>query len=360
MAGALSMRDAELQSRRAAADEAMAVLDARKAEAERAAQAGASKEKIASLEQGVQSAYEQARRLAEFYNSGVAQDPLTQYQSIMSQAADVQAPELSAYEWWKQNPSLLEAVPLTDEQRTANAREAFILKRVHEAANSLPPSDPLNWSNYRGPEAGHMADLEVRAAEMYGIPGTAFQGYPERRRQLESPYDYRPWNKDDYGQNLPPGQQLLEAFRIPGALYGGIGRFKDNFIAGGRAASEGRAYEAIKDFAYAAPNLLSPSFHRGGEGMADDWRPAAGRPLANAIEYANLAGELLAGGNLFRRRAPAIPAAGDLARVEQLRRELGRRYHPDVGGSVEAMKAINRAADAGDTDTLMRFMAPAR
>lgn len=302
------------------------------------------------------AAAEREEQLRQSLKHAATGHPASQYRKIMAEADEIQAPELSWWQWWQQNPSVLEAVPLTDQQRTDNARLSHVLKRVHEAANAGSPSDPMHWSNHQGPEAQHMADLQVLAAEHYGVPGSGFSGNPERRRQLESPYSYRRFNRDEDGQTLPLPEQLGEALRPLGALWGGVSRFKDNFISGGAAAAEGRWGDAGMAAAYAVPNLVSPAFHRGGPDAASDWRGYVGPGEAAAMDVAfDLPFWLTRG--VYGRSS----AAGD--RIRKVRSELLKpayqraawANHPDRGGSAEAMSRINNAMEAGDLEALLRF-----
>jgi len=315
------------------------------------------------IESEYAAAEDSARRARDHYLRGEESHPGNEYAKILREAESVQAPELSAWDWFRQNPSLLEAVPLSDQQRTDNARLAHILKRVHEASNARAQSDPFAWGNYRGPLAESMADMESQAAELYGIPGTGFTGYPERRRQLGSPYEYRPFGKDEYGQPLPMPGQALEALRPLGALYGGVSRFKDNFLSGGAALAEGRLGDAAKSLAYAVPNLASPSFHVGNAGTASDWRGYLGDGEAAALDVASEVPLFFFRGLHPSRAGRGVSVLGAEDRIRSYRdevlgpllRQAARKHHPDLGGSAEAMKRANAAFEAGDVETLRQM-----
>lgn len=354
--------DAELERRRAEYESAQQQLSELVAEAS-AHGPTATPDKQSAMRQAIDQARERAERLRQAYSYGASRHPASQFQEILREADGVKAPKLSMWDWVRQNPSVLEAVPLTGEQRDANARLSHILKRVHEAANAGTPQDPFHWSNYRGPLAKDMAEMETMAAEAYGVPGTEFSGYPERRRQLESPYQYRQWNRDEYGQLLPVEQQAQEALRPLGAVWSGASRFHDNFASGGAAAAEGRLGDAAKAFAYAVPNLVSPAFHVGGPGMESDWRQYVSGSEAAALDTAADIPLWLFRGFMPRKAGRGLSALGAEDRIRQYRDELlgpllkqaARKHHPDVGGSVEAMKRANAAFDAGDVEALRQM-----
>jgi hypothetical protein len=309
-----------------------------------------------------QAAAERADRQRQSLQRAAAIHPAKQYQEILEEAENIQAPELSGLQWFMQNPSLLEAVPLPDEARRDQARLAHVLKRVNEAANSRSPTDPFHWSNYQGPEAQHMADLQVLAAEHYGLPGTDFKGNAERRRQLESPYAYRPFGRDDEGEFIPFEGHMDEAMRPLSALYSGAYRWKDNFLSGGAAVADGRLTDAAKDFGYALPNLVSPSFHRGGAEMEGGWRQYVSPGEAKGLDMAASLPVWLARG-LYPRRPGTGLSVSTENRIRSVRDELlqplyrqaAKKYHPDRGGTQEAMQKVNAAFDAGDAETLRRL-----
>lgn len=354
--------DAELDRRRAEYDAARSSYESLLQESQAYGEK-ASPAKRAAMQRAVTEAAERAERLRQSYNYGASKHPAGQFQQILSEADGVAAPKLTTWDWVRKNPSPLEAVPLTEDQRRANARLSHILKRVHEAANAGSPQDPFHWGNYRGPMSGDMAEMETMAAEAYGVPGTDMKGYPEFRRQLESPYQYRPWNRDQYGQVLPLEGQAMEAFRPLSAVWSGVSRFKDNFAAGGAALSEGRPGDAAKAFAYAVPNLISPAFHVGGEGMDTDWREYVEPGEATAMDMAAEVPLWMFRGLYPRRPGRGLASIGTEDRIRQYRDELlgpllrqaARKHHPDVGGSAEAMKRANAAFDAGDVETLRQM-----
>ncbi len=308
------------------------------------------------------AAYDAAKRAQDHYNRGLEMHPGNELNAILSEAEGVRAPTLSGWQWLAQNPSWMEAVPLSGDQRDEQARVEFIARRVHEA-NRRPLADPMSWANYRGPSDEQMAFWEQTAAELYGVPGTEYSGNPERRRQLGSPYQYRQWNRGEDGEILPVGEQVLEGFRPLNALWGVASRFHDNFLSGGAAVSEGRGYDAAKSFAYSVPNIISPAFHRGGPGMEDDWRSYVSPGEAAAIDTAADLPWWFFRGITRPRPGRGLVAGGVENRIRGYREELlkplwkraAQRHHPDVGGSTEAMQRVNAAFDAGDVETLSRM-----
>lgn len=309
------------------------------------------------------AAGEDAERRRDWLNSAVSRHPANEYLGIVRDASSVRAPKLSGRQWWSQNPSLLEAVPRSDDERDRNAQLAYTLKRVHEAANSRQPGDAFRWDRYRGEYSNEMAGLEALAAQAYGIPNTDLKPNAEVQRQLESPYEYRKWFRDDSGDLLPAAEIPLEALRPLSAAFGGLTRFHDNFISGGSAASEGRVGDAVKSFAYAVPNLVSPSFHRGGSGTETDWRGYVEPGEAFAIDMAAEIPMWLWRGLYPGKRAAGLVPIGAEGRIRQYRDELltpafhraARRHHPDVGGTTEVMQKINAARAAGDLESLERL-----
>jgi hypothetical protein len=327
------------------------------------------------VEKEYREAFGRAQRARQYYLSGVEQHPANQYIDITEQASKITAPEMSWWQWFRDNPSILTARPKTDEERTEQARRDFVLRKVQEA-QKRDASDPLSWSNYSGPGAEAMrADMEM---------ASQYANNPLVQQAMASPYHYEPFTLlGEDGKVLPimpdpaypslPGESLTgsplgdrlvgNALRPLAALWGGVGRFHDNFLAGGAAASEGRVGDAAGAFAAAIPNLASPIFHRGGPGMADDWRQYVRPREAFAIDMAAEIPLWMTRGVLPRRPGRGLATLGPEDGIRRLQKELlqplrrraAQRHHPDVGGSVEAMKKVNAAFDAGDMETLRRM-----
>ena len=366
--------DEELRARRAAYDAAVKRLDAAKeqygqAEGFRGTQAGG------RVEGELRAAEDAVRSAAEHYNRGLEQHPANQYRQILEEAESITAPELSSWQWFKQNPGMLEAVPKSDDERAQAARAQFILQRV-QSALGRDAGGPFSWATYSGPGADAIrADSEA---------ARAYAASPSMRQAMASPYHYQPYTLlDERGEMLPlmedsvypkqygeelTGSPLVDrvlgnAYRPLAALWGGTGRFHDNFASGGAALSEGRLGDAAKSFAYAVPNLISPAFHRGGPGMQDDWRGYVGERAASAMDSAATLPFWFTRGLYASRPGGGVSVLGSENRIRQYRDELlgpllkqaARRHHPDVGGSVEAMKRANAAFDAGDVETLRQM-----
>ena len=281
---------------------------------------------------------------------GVEDHPRSLLASALAGAEQVRVPELSGFQRLYANPSLLTAVTRSDDERLANARQMYILDKIRPHTQRHPPGSPLAIDNYYGPGKDILADAMVE--DRY------FQENPAVRKMMESPYEYVPEGYSPEMEKLSPGQLVTDPLnRATGAMYGGLHRFKDNFLAFGRDLAKGRGGSAAKDFVYAVPNLVSPVFHRGGEGSEQDWRPDAG-PMAGAID---LAGELPF---LFYRGVMPNRALSAGARIRQLAdpdalnaayKSAARRHHPDVGGTTEAMQALNRLRDMGDVQGIARM-----
>lgn len=371
--------DAELAARLQAMEESMAKLEQAGRPLQRFRvpyRAAAEQSRARSrLEAEYADAAERAERARDSYVRGVEQHPAAQYRQILEEADGVKAPELSGWEWFKQNPSLLEAVPKTDKERTQDARTAFILRRVGDAA-AKSVGGPFAWSGYGGPGS----DAIQAATEAAG----AYASGPRVRVAMESPYHYQPYSLlDDNGEMLPvmgdpvypeaygdsltgsplADRVLANAYRPVSALWGGAGRFHDNFVSGGAAVSEGRLSDAAKAFGYAVPNLVSPSFHVGGPGMEDDWRGYVKPGEAAAMDLAADVPWWFTRGVYRSRPGRGLTVAGAEDRIRQYRDELlgplmrkaAQRHHPDVGGSLDAMKRVNEAFATGDVDTLRRM-----
>lgn len=301
-------------------------------------------------------------RAAEYaekrYLKDLEDHPANLYASILQGVQSVRAPRLSRYEKFRENPSLLTAVPRTDEERDQNARLLYVLDRVREHTSRHPSGSPLAIEHYRGPGADYLSEAMTEDAARQRNP--AMQGF------LESPYTYIPPGYGPDMEPLPEESLYTDTLnRVVSAPWGAAGRFHDNFLSFGAAVSEGRGYDAAKSFAYAVPNLLSPAFHRGGPGMEDDWRSYVSPREAAAIDTAADLPWWFFRGIIPGRRGRGLARLGAEDRIrsvrnellEPLRRKAAWRHHPDRGGSTEAMQRVNAAFDAGDVETLSR-MAP--
>jgi len=281
---------------------------------------------------------------------GVEDHPRNLLARAQDGAQKVSVPELSGFQWAYANPSLLTAVPRSDDQRRAAARQMYILDKIRPHTQRHPPSSPLAIDNYHGPGSDILAEAMVDDAY--------FQQNPAIRTMLESPYQYIPAGYSPDLEKLPPDRQILDPLnRATSAVFGGLYRFKDNFLAGGRDLSKGQLGSAAADFAYAVPNLVSPVFHRGGEGSEQDWRPDAG-PLVTPIEVAGELPFFFYRGVMPRRGITAgerIRQLVDPGALNAAYQKAAWRAHPDYGGTTEAMQELNRLREMGDLPGILRM-----
>lgn len=281
---------------------------------------------------------------------GIEDHPRNLLASALAGAQKVSVPGLSLFQWAYSNPSLTTALPRSDDERLANARRMYILDKIRPHTQRHPSGSPLSLDNYRGPGSEILSEAMVD--DMY------FQQNPAVREMMESPYEYVPDGYSPALERLSQEQVLLDPLnRAAGAVYGGLGRFADNFLAGGRDLARGQFADAAKDFAYAAPNLVSPVFHRGSAGSAQDWRPDAG-PMALPIELASEVPFFFYRGVMPGRAVPAgerIRQLVDPDALNDLYRAAARRHHPDLGGTTEAMQTLNRLRELGDMRGIARM-----
>jgi hypothetical protein len=281
---------------------------------------------------------------------GVEDHPQSLLASALAGAEKVRVPELSGFQRAYANPSLLTAVPRSDDERLANARQMYILDKIRPHAQRHPSGSPLAIDNYYGPGRGILADALV--SDRY------FQENPAIRKMLESPYEYVPDGYSPEMEKLAPEQMITDPLnRATGAVYGGLHRFQDNYLAFGRDLARGQGGSAFKDFVYALPNLVSPVFHRGGPGSEQDWRPDAGS-MAAPIEVAGQLPFLFYQGVMPRRALPAGERVRQLVNPDALNsayRSAAMRHHPDVGGTTEAMQMLNRLREMGDVQGIARM-----
>ena len=362
--------DAEIASRQSAYEEAMRKWRAAEAERLRAFHYAGDQHSLPKqrASEAEQSAMERAQRAGGYLRSGLEQHPAAEFDSILSEAEGVRAPELSGFQWWQQNPSVLSAEPLSRSERDEKARLDFILRRVHEASNARGQSDPMAWGNYSGPMAGRMRDMEVMAADAYGVPGTDLGGNAGLRNYLQSPYKYRGYFRDEMGNALPwkdeetghmplladAGAAAATVLMGPQVLpYRAVASAHNTALPFIRKTMEGD-FGAAADIAARSPlAALNPALSPGRKGGDYDWRAGVPSEVANALD---VTGEHVlpwfVGFPRMPLQRPQLAAAGD---AETLRRQLARRYHPDLGGSAEAMRRVNTAADAGDIRALLRM-----
>jgi|688.fasta_scaffold00668_80 hypothetical protein len=281
---------------------------------------------------------------------GVEDHPQNLLASAMAGAEKVRVPELSGFQWAYANPSLLTAVPRSDDDRLANARQMYILDKIRPHTQRHPPGSPLAIDNYYGPGKDILADAMVE--DRY------FQENPAIRKMLASPYEYVPDGYSPEMEKLSPEQLITDPLnRATSAVYGGLSRFSDNYLAFGRDMARGQGGSAFKDFVYGIPNLVSPVFHRGGPGSEQDWRPDAGS-MAAPIEVAGQLPFLFYRGVMPKRALPAGERIRQLVDPDVLNaayRSAARRHHPDVGGTTEAMQMLNRLRDMGDVQGIARM-----
>ena len=371
--------DEELRARKAALDEAVRRMQGPADAARRFRPPYLAAAEQSPLRERVESEYasaaESAQRARDHLVRGVEQHPANQHRQILEEAEGITAPELSSWQWFKQNPGMLEAVPKSDDERAQAARAQFILQRV-QSALGRDAGGPFSWATYSGPGADAIrADSEA---------ARAYAASPSMREAMASPYHYQPYTLlDERGEMLPlmedsvypkqygeelTGSPLVDralgnAYRPLSALWGGASRFKDNFLSGGAALAEGRASDAGEAFVYALPNLVSPVFHRGGAGTDSDWRGYLSDRESAAIDLAADVPMFFTRGVFPARAGRGVSALRAEDRIRQYRDEMlgpllkqaARRHHPDVGGSVEAMKRANAAFDAGDVETLRQM-----
>lgn len=365
--------DEELRARRAAYDAAMKRLNAAKeqygqAEGFRGTQAGD------RAESELRAAEDSVRSTAEHYNRGLEQHPENQYRQILDEAAKVKAPQLSDWDWFRQNPGFLTAEPLSEDERSANARLDFILRRVHEAQQGQSPHDPMSWANYRGPLSGAMDDFTVASAEAYGWQG--LPGDPSYLEKLRSPYRHRAPFQDEQGHTLPwydkeSGHYPLMAdaaqlgataavfskWPKPILAFNALSTAHNTAIPVYQRLAEGRMADAADSLARAPLGVLNPAYSAGREGGPHDWRVGVPSELSSSIDVLAETVPWFVG--VPRRRAlPAgqrIRSLADPGALNAAYRQAAWRLHPDYGGSTEAMQLLNAARDRGDIGAIIRM-----
>lgn len=329
------------------------------------------------------AAYEAAQRSARYYNDGVEEHPENQYLKILADSQSVKAPELSDWQWFSKNPGFLTASPRTDDERTANARLEFILRRVHEAQRDENPHDPMSWASYRGPLAGPMTEhsvLALRAAQ-----DAAFL------ENLQSPYTHRKLFRTEEGEPLPWYDKesghypaMAEAAQLAATVYGYGKWFKPIMAFNAMATAHNTAIPATQELFGGRPGaaldvlaryplgVLNPEYSAGRKGGPYDWR-GGGVPAEFAVAADTLAETVpwfwaprLRG----RQRIPALAkevkswrdlSAADAAEANRIRRSFLMRYHPDHARSNpgvaddSVMRRLNELVDTGDLAGLRAF-----
>lgn len=360
--------DEELARRELALKSAIAASQSRLADSGRSGLTESQKERTSAA---LAEALQQEQRAAESLRHGRDQHPGNRLNKILQEAKGVRAPAMSSVDWWRQNPSILTAVPRSQEERDERERTAYILRRIHE--ESADSGGPLSWNNYRFSQG--VSDLEVEAARGLGVHGVPGSGNAAAVRSWTAPYKYRPWFQTEDGEWLQyydkdsGAYPILDDVAALGAtaagsyafpswpLYAGAYRAADNFVDAGDKLARGRVGEAAKSAAYAIPGIVSPSFHVAGPGMEGDWRQKAGPWIAGTADLAMEAAMLAAAPRLRR-----LPQSTD--KIRQLQGELRDAYHrasrvahPDVGGSEPLQQLVNRAFESGDRAMLERIAA---
>lgn len=297
------------------------------------------------------------------YEHAANNHPTNFMSRISEEASQQKAPELSTFQWLYKNPGMLTARPKSQEQRDSEARLMFLAEKVKEQAAKFPQGHELNPWNASGDAASALQGLMAEAEMLDQNPG--------RRSRFESPYNHRKFNHDEDGNLLPLDQQIWEPLHVADAAYGGLRRWKDNFVHAGKRLAEGSPLEALGSAAAAFPGLVSPAFHRGEHGSDTDWRPAAGgyaTPIDLGVDALTLRWN---GRSAFRRPGSGLmpgaqggaPSALTPEQLDDLRRAFqsaSKRTHPDLGGSEAAQRAVNAAYESGDFSALQRLSSPRR
>lgn len=172
--GYLSPAARDLQERMAELRDAEARLQAASSLAgERAAHASPAIR--ARLEADVVAAAGAVKRAhAAAYDSQQRQ-PAAVYRRAAQEAERIKAPELSALQWWAQNPGFLTSVAKTQQQRDEDARRDFLLTRLNEEAGKAKYPHSLY-------DDDATAELAMVAAQ--------YAGRPEIQAAVRSPYQY--------------------------------------------------------------------------------------------------------------------------------------------------------------------------
>lgn len=328
------------------------------------------------VEADYDAAYEAAQRSARYYSDGVKEHPANQYAEILADSQSVKAPELSDWQWFAKNPGFLTASPRTDDERTANARLEFILRRVHEAQRDENPHDPMSWANYRGPLADAMDKHSAMAAQAAGDSAML--------EDLRSPYTHRKLFRSEDGSALPWYDKesghypvMAEAAQLGATAYGYGKWLKPIMAFNAMATAHNTAIPATRELFGGRPGgaldvlaryplgVLNPEYSAGRKGGDYDWR--AGAPAEFSVAADTLAETVpwfVATPRRGKSRIPALSTEvkswrdlqpGALDELRRLHRRAAQRYHPDWGGDPAAMRRLNELYESGDVGGLRAF-----
>lgn len=314
-----------------------------------------------SMAAGERLASEGLERASRAFEFARQNHPVQVAQDVARRAAGVNAPDLSPWQWWQQNPSILTAVPLSQSDRTARLQEAALLEGLEEADRRFPVGHPYNLYGYgsNDPSAGVAGDRIRSLIDSYS---------PEYVDTLRSPYRYRQFFRNAAGEPMPlvdrqggvePGP-VGDALTLAGAAMGaaaprwlgaiGFGRAltgaHDSAIPALQQAYQGDLAGLGQTLAQAPVAALNPSMATGRRGGPADWRRGVPAEISGALDV--VAGDIMP----WFVATPSLAAIRPAPRADEIRRltrELARRYHPDLtGGSDEMMRQINKAAAGGD------------
>lgn len=317
------------------------------------------------------------------FEQGVEDHPANQYRRIMEDAQGVKAPELSDWDWFRQNPGFMTAKPRTDEERLQNARLDFILRRVHEAQQGRGAYDPMSWANYNGPESERMDSLAAMAAEAYGVGGQA--GNHAILEKLRSPYTHRQVFQDERGDMLPWYDResghypiMAEGAGLGASAFAHAKWLKPILAVNAMATAHNAAIPASQQLyggnvggamdvlARAPLGVLNPEYAPGRPGGAYDWRPGVPSELVTGADTAaEILPWLVATPRFGRSRIPQLArqvkrwsdlSAAELAEARKVHGALSRKYHPDlIGGDGAIQRRLNDLFESGDLPGLRSF-----
>lgn len=213
---------------------------------------------MARLQSEAAAAADGASRARAAAHSSLESQPAAVYERIAAEAAGIKAPELSALQWWAQNPGFLTSVAKTQQQRDEDARRDFLLTRLNEEAGKAK----YPFSLY---DDDATAELAMEAAQ--------YAGRPEIQAAFRSPYRYSIGGDDP----LPGAASLGEraGLAAAGAVSRAIGpehswasaglemlsrpqHFATGFRAAGQRLAEGNPYGAAMGVGQALAGPLFP------------------------------------------------------------------------------------------------------
>lgn len=347
--------NAEVRSRSEAYADARRRLTGASHNAERALAESAGEQVMARIAAEERAAMDAAYAAQKDLDYAVQSHPQQRFAKILDESERVNAPKLSYWQWFQQNPSLLTAVPKTDVQRTEDARVAFILRRIKEEQGKFDPGSPFEWDAARD----DTKDYYTRASA--GVSDAELQG-------MDSPYVYRAPFSDGAGGYAPLYDRetghypaALDAASIGAAAvaplsyvaYPAAENIVSPLVGAGNQLARGNLTAAGEIASRLPLAALNPAYDRAAEGSEYDWRGAAGPGLSKWLPRAAMAASFLA-------KPPRLPVADRIRRVspqaiKAAHRAASLRHHPDRGGSLEVMKRINEAASMNDIETLLRY-----